>query len=137
MPAVESRMRTVAAAILCEAGRVLVAQRADTRGPLAGKWEFPGGKLEPGETPQACLVRELREELGIDVAVVALFGETMHVDQQGAFRLIAYRVRWLNGALALRVHTQVAWVTPDEARLLDLLPADVPLVAELDDCHAA
>lgn len=130
-------MRTVAAAILCEAGRVLVAQRADTRGPLAGKWEFPGGKLEPGETPQACLARELREELGIDVAVGALFGESVHVDEQGAFRLIAYRVRWLSGTLTLRVHAQIAWVTPDEARLLDLLPADVPLAAELDDCHAA
>ena len=137
MRAVESRMRTVTAAILCQAGRVLVAQRADTRGPLAGKWEFPGGKLEPGETPQACLARELREELGIDVAVGALFGESIHADEQGSFRLLAYRVRWLTGALAPRVHAQIAWVTPAEARRLDLLPADAPLAAELDGCHAA
>ena len=67
----------VTAAVIIEQGRVLATQRHE-RGAMGGKWEFPGGKIEPGETPEACLRRELREELGVEADVQELFMRTAH-----------------------------------------------------------
>lgn len=120
----------VAAGIIRHSGRILIAQR----GPSdrhALKWEFPGGKIEPGETLEACLRRELDEELGIQVRVGALLAHHLHFDGPVQVDLTAYHVRWITGDLCLNVHTQYRWVTVAAMRKFDFLPADLPIIAHL------
>src|SRR5690606_31681547 len=88
----------VAAAIIERDGRVLVARRAPGR-HMAGHWEFPGGKLEPGETPQACIVRELAEELGVAVVAGEVIMESRHAYPGGENELVAVPVRLEGGEL--------------------------------------
>ena len=121
----------VTAALLRDAeGRLLVARRAPGR-HLAGAWEFPGGKIEPGEAPEACLARELHEELGITVEVGAHFSTTTHAYEKGAIELLAYEVRWTGGELVLRDHDALAWLRADELGSIALAPADVPIAQAL------
>ncbi|GGB22366.1 NUDIX hydrolase [Sphingomonas metalli] len=123
-------MKQVAAAILERDGTVLVARRAEGQA-MAGAWEFPGGKLEPGETPADCMVRELREELGIAVAAGEELTRVVHRYPGGAIELIAIRATWLSGEIGLTVHDAVRWVAPADLAALDLLPADVPVARRL------
>lgn len=124
----------VCAAVVRRGGRLLVARRARPAS-LAGSWEFPGGKLEPGESPAECLARELREELAFDVTVGEFLGASSSEAEEGrpALRLSAYAARPNGGAtepeLIDGTHDRVAWVTAEELRALDLAPLDVPLVA--------
>jgi 8-oxo-dGTP diphosphatase len=120
-------MLLVTAGVIMQADRVLLAQRQG--GDLAGRWEFPGGKIEPGEAPEACLIRELREELGITTDIAGYLGATEFAYPRHTVRLLAYHVRWLEGAITLHAHRAVAWVPPDDLRAYDLAPADVPIVA--------
>ena len=124
-------MVEVAAAIMLKADRVLIARR---RAGLrhAGKWEFPGGKIESGETPQQCLVRELKEEFDIRVEIGRFFEENTHQYQRGPVRIVSYCVRWLSGDLTLRDHDNWQWVSPETLMNFDLLPGDVPLAQRLD-----
>ncbi len=120
----------VGAAILHE-GRCLVAQRGPQMSD-AGLWEFPGGKVEPQETPAQALAREVEEELGLHIAVGGLLarGEAPN----GAGRLImleVYLARWLDGALALSEHAQARWITPDALDALSWAAADLPAVEAL------
>ena len=110
----------VAAGILFRDGKVLLAQRAS--GTYAGKWEFPGGKLEPGETPEEALRRELREELGIEVRVgrKAYSGDLL-------VTLLAFECTLLSGEPRALVHRALAWVAPDDLLSYDLLAPDVPI----------
>lgn len=125
----------VAAAILEQNGCVLLARRAEAKDPLAGRWEFPGGKLEPGETPEACLQRELTEELGIETQIDKFFAESSYPET--SIQLLAYRVRWTGGALCPKVHDKLAWVA-DDILHYDLLPADIPLAeCWLNECVPA
>ena len=123
-------MIRVTAAILWRSGEVLLARRT---GPewLAGKWEFPGGKIEPGEDPRACLTRELAEELGIQVEVGAHLLTTVHTYPQLTVELIVHEVRTLSGEPTPRDHDRLAWVRPDELESYDLAPADQPVAALL------
>lgn len=110
-------------------GRVLVAQRAPGRA-LAGKWEFPGGKVEPGEAPAACLARELREELGIEVEVGAALPPCVHhYGGPRAIRLIPFVCRVVGGEPHPHEHSAIRWCTPDEIAALDLAAADLPVLA--------
>lgn len=119
--------KDVTAAIWIEAGRVLVARRP-VGPPQGGQWEFPGGKIEPHETPEACLQRELREELGVDVTVGPFFAESLYPYANGTIRLLAYRVhRAAPGDLHRHVHDELRWVTAAELDAIDFLPADIPL----------
>lgn len=125
----------VAAAALVDAdGRVLVAQRPPGK-HLAGLWEFPGGKLEPGETPEAALVRELAEELGIDTTASCLapaaFASHAYADFHLILLLFVCR-RW-RGAPRPHDGGSIAWHRPNELFSLDMPPADRPLVAQLVD----
>jgi 8-oxo-dGTP diphosphatase len=120
----------VAAAILEDAGRILIARRGPGD-PMAGRWELPGGKLEPGESPRDCLRRELQEELGIETAVGAFFGTSLHRYDHVAIRLLAYRVELVAGAIRPTVHDRCLWVPRQRLGEYDFCPADRPLVARL------
>ena len=119
-------MVRVVAAILRRQERVLVARRSSDQS-LGGFWEFPGGKIEADETPQACLRRELLEELAIDVEVGRFVASSSHTQANGSIELVAYEARVLSGEWRLTVHDRLEWVVPQ--RLLDyrLAPADVAI----------
>ncbi len=123
-------MKQVTAAIMIDNGRVFVARRHDDD-PLGPKWEFPGGKIETGETPEECLRRELHEEFGIDVRVDDFFGESIHKYPGGTIQLLAYHVTHLGGEPVCHVHAECAWVPIAELAKFDFLPADVPLAAKI------
>jgi 8-oxo-dGTP diphosphatase len=115
-------------------GRVLVCQRPEGK-QLAGLWEFPGGKVEPGETPEACLIRELEEELGIRVAQACLAPFVFASHGYESFHLLMplYLCRRWEGQVRPLEHAALKWVTPAEMAALPMPPADAPLVAYLRD----
>ena len=123
-----------ACALVDDDGRVLISRRPEGK-PLAGLWEFPGGKVDPGETPETALIRELTEELGIDVTASCLAPFTFASHSYPDFHLLMplYVCRKWSGIPAAREGQRFAWVRP--ARLGDypMPPADKPLVAMLRD----
>jgi len=123
-------VKQVAAAIARQGDRVLVTRR----GPgehLAGFWEFPGGKLEDGETPQSCIVRELEEELGVQSVAHNVVTESIHEYAGGAINLIAVAVELADTTFNLTVHDEAMFVTPNELLTMQLAPADIPIAREL------
>ena len=123
-------MKQVTAAIIIKDKKVLIAQRSPDD-KLANKWEFPGGKIEPGETPQECLKREIREELDIEIEVLDFFAESNYEYSSGTISLMAYWCKWISGDFTLKVHRQSAWANHFELDLYDFAPADIPLVDKL------
>jgi len=118
----------VVAGALVRDGRLLVAQR-DRPPELAGRWELPGGKVAPGESDAAALVRELREELGVDVAV----GERLGVDVAltPGMLLRAYRVTLVAGTVHPHDHRELRWVGADDLDGLPWVPADTAWLPDL------
>ena len=123
-------MKLVTAAIIRKDGKVLLTRRAPGE-KLAGFWEFPGGKVDANETLAECLVRELREELGIVVVPGETFCESDYSYDHGAFRIIAIEAKAESYDFQLKVHDQVAWVQLDRLREFDLLPADRVIIEAL------
>lgn len=123
-------MKEVTAAIIINDGKILIAQRAEDQ-KLAGKWEFPGGKVESGETPEECLKREIKEELGIKIEVDKFFAESIYQYNIGTIKLLAYKARWIDGEYKLTAHTQIKWVKPYELENYDFAPADIPFIEKL------
>ncbi|WP_066793731.1 (deoxy)nucleoside triphosphate pyrophosphohydrolase [Sphingomonas soli] len=123
----------VAAALIDGDGRVLVQQRPPGK-PMAGLWEFPGGKVEPDEVPEAALVRELEEELGIFFDGQALTPLTFASESLGDRHLILmlYTLRGWEGVPEPRHATALRWVRPAELRALAMPPADQPFIAVLE-----
>jgi len=120
---------TVTAAIVVKDNRILAARRrAGMR--LEGLWEFPGGKLEAGETPQQCLARELAEEFGIETSIGRCVGESVHDDGVLTVRLLAYQVTHVSGDFSLTDHDKMKWLTRDTLYTVQWAPADIPLVAQ-------
>lgn len=123
-----------ACALVDEDGRVLIAQRPEGKA-LAGLWEFPGGKVEAGETPEAALIRELREELGIAVKSDCLAPFVFASHSYEAFHLLMplYLCRRWDGVVEARCHAALKWVRPAQLGDWPMPPADAPLVAYLRD----
>lgn len=126
------RVDVVAAALIDSAGRVLVAQRPPGKS-LAGLWEFPGGKIEPGEAPTAALARELTEELGITVAPADLrpLSFVAHAYPDFHLLMLLYTCATWEGEPVGDEGQAIAWHTPDALVGLAMPPADVPLLAPL------
>ena len=134
----EGRKRPIvivaACALLDQECAVLIAKRPAGR-PLAGLWEFPGGKVEAGEEPEEALIRELHEELGIDIAKRDLTPLTFASHAYPDFHLLmpVYLCRRWQGSMAAHEGQELLWVKPDALRLYDMPPADEPLKVALRD----
>lgn len=124
----------VACALVDSDGRVLIARRPEGR-DMAGLWEFPGGKADPGEKPEDALIRELKEELGIDVTESCLAPLTFASHGYDSFHLLMplYVCRKWDGEAAPREGQELAWVRPNRLAGYDMPPADEPLKAMLRD----
>ena len=104
-------MTTVTCAIIESIGKILIARRAQDQ-KLAGKWEFPGGKVEDGESPEECLKRELEEEFGIQTEVGEFICSNKHHYDHISIELMAYRVKYISGEFTLTDHDTIEWVNP-------------------------
>lgn len=132
LPPPDKVVYVVAAALVDKEGRVLLAQRPEGK-KLAGLWEFPGGKIEQGETPETALVRELHEELGIDTRESCLAPLTFASHRYDDFHLFMpfYVCRVWKGFVEPKEGQQVAWVFPKDFDQYPMPPADIPLVPVL------
>ncbi|WP_116652736.1 (deoxy)nucleoside triphosphate pyrophosphohydrolase [Pelagibacterium sediminicola] len=124
----------VACALVDTDRRVLIAQRPEGK-QLAGLWEFPGGKVDPGETPEAALIRELSEELGVETKEACLAPLTFASHAYEDFHLLMplYVCRKWQGTPVSHEHTALKWVRPQKLREYPMPPADEPLIAPLCD----
>ena len=124
--------KEVMAAVFFSEGKILIMRRAPFMS-WPGYWEFPGGKLEPGESNEECLVRELREELHVDAKIGRFLTENSHGYDFGTVHLSVYEVLSWEGDIALTVHDDLCWVPVHElATFPGLLPADVPVAHALE-----
>ncbi|QND56880.1 (deoxy)nucleoside triphosphate pyrophosphohydrolase [Mesorhizobium huakuii] len=129
------RLLLVAACALVDAdGRVLLAQRPEGK-QLAGLWEFPGGKVEPGETPEQCIIRELHEEIGIETEIPCLAPLTFASHSYDDFHLLMplFVCRRFRGIAQPREGQVLKWVRPKQMRDYPMPPADAPLIPFLID----
>jgi len=118
----------VVAAIFKKKGRVLLAER--NQGMTGAGWEFPGGKVEPGETPEQALAREIREEMGVPIRVIR-FLESVTLPGETGGRLMAFEACLESENISLTSHRRYAWIKPEKLNEYDLLPADRELVLKL------
>lgn len=126
-------MTVVAAALVDPDGRVLLQQRPEGK-QMAGLWEFPGGKVEPGERPEAALIRELKEELGVEVDHASLVPSCFASAELGErhLLLLLYICRKWDGELRPLHATALKWLHPNEMPALPMPPADQPLIGMLE-----
>lgn len=123
-----------ACALVDPDGRVLIARRPEGK-PMAGLWEFPGGKVEPGELPEATVIRELKEELAVDVTEACLAPLTFASHSYDEFHLLMplYICRRWEGTVTAQEGQEVKWVRPLRLRDYPMPPADIPLISHLTD----
>ena len=119
-------MKKVTAGIIEKDGKILIARRK-----AGAKWEFPGGKLEEGETPEECLKRELKEELNFDVEVRDFVASSKFYLKGREAELIAYKVFYISGELRLCDHEEIKWVRLSELKNYEFTTPDVPIVKKI------
>jgi len=124
----------VVCAILIDQGRVLLAQRPEGK-HLALKWEFPGGKVEPDESPEQALIRELQEELGCTVEITAALPHSLHTYDRGTIEMIPFicSLDPRSPAPQAHEHASLTWVAPNDIADFDLAPADWPVLNNFKD----
>jgi 8-oxo-dGTP diphosphatase len=122
----------VTCALIIHDRKVLAAQRSESM-DLPGKWEFPGGKVEVGEDPKDCLVREIREELAIDICVTEALTPVEFAYPTKTIRLLPFVALWMGGEIRLAEHADYGWYDQNQLFSLDLAPADVPILHELTE----
>ena len=127
---VQDGILRVTAGVIRRNGRILIARRKGP-GALAGLWEFPGGKLEPGERPAEGLARELQEELGLTGTIGPLLHRARHQSGSHTIELSFYRVIRPRGRVRLRDHTTFAWVRPLDLSTYPWVPADAAFASQL------
>jgi 8-oxo-dGTP diphosphatase len=120
----------VTAAVIERDGRVLIAKRKNGW-RFAGKWEFPGGKIEPNETPEECLRRELREELGIETEIGNFFCSSTYAYPHATVQLLVYRAFHVSGEYTLYDHQEIRWVLPEDLLQYDFPEADNLVIEKL------
>jgi 8-oxo-dGTP diphosphatase len=122
-------MINVTCAIIIKGQKVLVTQRSEKM-KLPLKWEFPGGKLENGESEKECIIREIKEELNIDIEIVEKLSNSIF--DYGSFQvnLIPFIVHYSSGEIILSEHKEYKWVEKNELKSLDWAEADLPILAE-------
>ena len=120
----------VTAAVVAHEGKILLTRRKpDAPYPLL--WEFPGGKLEPEEHPEACIIREMREELAMEVSVQGIYDVVYYRYPERPVMILAYRCAWIGGELRELDVAGHCWTDPVDILRFDLLPADYPLAEKL------
>ncbi|MEJ6979798.1 (deoxy)nucleoside triphosphate pyrophosphohydrolase [Pedobacter sp. P351] len=124
-------MIDVSCAIISDQNQgILVTQRSATM-PLPLKWEFPGGKVESGETPEQSLVREIKEELGVNIRITASLSPVVHTYGTKTIRLIPFICHITEGEITLHEHQDYRWLKPGQLLTLDWAEADIPVVKEI------
>lgn len=119
----------VTAGIIKKGNKILIAKRKE--GHLANKWEFPGGKLEPNETPEQCLKRELTEEFGIETKIGKLLATSIHEYAHIKIKLMAYEVDYISGEFILNDHKAIKWLSKEDLIIYDLASADMPILNKI------
>lgn len=126
-------MINVVAAILEKENKILIARKREGK-PLAGYWEFPGGKIENGETPEEALIRELYEEMSIKIKVKKYVGESIYNYGEGKIvSLKGFMAKIEEGNIRLTDHDQYKWVTLKEIKNYKIAPADIPLIENINN----
>ena len=120
----------VVAALVVEDGRFLICRRPVGKA-RAGLWEFAGGKVEPGETPQAALIRECQEELDVTLRVDDVYFEVVHAYPDITVRLTLFRATIASGTLTKKEHDELRWITPPEIRNFAFCPADEAILEKI------
>ena len=122
----------VVAAILQKEDKILIARKKQGK-PLAGYFEFPGGKIEEGETPEESLIRELMEEMNIKIAVKEYIGESIYdYGNDKVISLLGYTAEIIDGEIKLSDHDRYEWVTLEQINNYKIAPADIPLIDKLN-----
>lgn len=123
-------MTQVAAAVIEEDGKILICRRG-AGGSCAFLWEFPGGKLEPGETARECVIRECREELGVDISVDDILAEAPYRYPEREVALTFFKAQIRHGEPVMHLHIDCRWVLPSELGNYEFCPANKELIRRL------
>ena len=122
-------MIDVTCAIIVEGNKILVTQRSEKMS-LPLKWEFPGGKIEKNETAEACILREIKEELNLEIEIVTRLESKSFDYPSFSINLIPFISKYLSGIINLNEHKDYKWLTKEELKLLEWAPADIPILQE-------
>ena len=123
-------MILVSAAIIISNDKILIAKRGKTK-RLPNLWEFPGGKVEKNESPEVCVVREIQEELNVNIKVNCHYKTVQYIYDFGDIKLISFLTEYESGTIELTEHADYKWVDIDELYHFEFAPADIPIVNKL------